>query len=98
MEFSSRDPFLLHRPMTPDRSAARGVSTGVPSRGTPRRAFQGGQPILRKFGALPEDRPDFRRSRNAMESYRLYYTDQRLSTCVIPGVADGVGPCYIYGP
>jgi hypothetical protein len=43
--------FLLHRPMArrptlTGRSAARGISTGVTSRGTPGRAFQGGQPIV----------------------------------------------------
>ncbi|WP_299286017.1 nucleotidyltransferase domain-containing protein, partial [Thermoflexus sp.] len=42
--------FLLHRPMARRpggaRSAARGISTGVTSRGTPGRAFQGGQPIV----------------------------------------------------
>jgi len=41
--------FLLPRPMARRpggaRSAARGISTGVTSRGTPGRAFQGGQPI-----------------------------------------------------
>jgi hypothetical protein len=62
-EFSSPDPFLLHRPMTrrpafADRSAARGVSTGVPSRGTPGRAFRatharGGQPIFVSSALYP---------------------------------------------
>ena len=90
VEFSSPDPFLLHRPMTrrpapSGRSATRGVSTGVPSRGTPGRAFrarqaQGGQPILRKFGPLPPDRLGFHRSRNAMKSCKLYLTAQLLST------------------
>jgi hypothetical protein len=43
--------FLLPRPMArrptlTGRSAARGISTGVTSRGTPGRAFQGGQPVV----------------------------------------------------
>ena len=63
VEFSSPDPFLLHRPMTrrpalAGRSAARGVSTGVTSRGTPGRAFRArqardGQPIFVNSALYP---------------------------------------------
>jgi hypothetical protein len=63
VEFSSPDSFLLHRPMTrrpvlPDRSAARGISTGVTSRGTPGRAFramqaQDGQPTFVNSALYP---------------------------------------------
>ena len=47
-----RAHFLLHRPMARRpgraRSATRGISTGVTSRGTPGRAFEGGQPVIAK--------------------------------------------------
>jgi hypothetical protein len=60
--------FLLHRPMArrpgDARSAARGISTGVISRGTPGRAFQGGQPVRVGLG-LQTVRLGFRRSRAA---------------------------------
>jgi hypothetical protein len=60
--------FLLHRPMArrPDlvRSAARGISTGVISRGTPGRAVAGGQPVRVGLG-LQTVRLGFRRSRAA---------------------------------
>ena len=46
------------------RSAARGISTGVTSRGTPGRAVQGGQPVRVGLG-LQTVRLGFRRSRAA---------------------------------
>jgi len=57
--------FLLHRPMARRpggaRSAARGISTGVTSRGTPGRAVEGGQPVQIGF-RFPAVRLGFRRS------------------------------------
>jgi hypothetical protein len=60
--------FLLPRPMARRpglaRSAARGISTGVTSRGTPGRAVAGGQPVRVGLG-LQTVRLGFRRSRAA---------------------------------
>ena len=59
--------FLLPRPMARRSgcacSAARGVSTGVTSRGTPGRAVEGGQPVRAGWG-LRTARLGFRRFRS----------------------------------
>jgi len=51
--------FLLHRPMArrptaAGRSAARGISTGVTSRGTPGRTRQVGQPVFSQVASRIE--------------------------------------------
>jgi hypothetical protein len=67
--------FLLRRPMARrptlmGRSAARGISTGVTSRGTPGRAVEGGQPVQIRF-QFPAARLGFRRSQAARRPLRL---------------------------
>jgi len=65
--------FLLHRPMARRpglaRSAARGISTGVTSRGTPGRAVEGGQSVRVGLG-LQTVRLGFRRSQAARRPCR----------------------------
>jgi hypothetical protein len=78
--------FLLHRPMArrptlTGRSAARGISTGVTSRGTPGRAVEGGQPVRVGLG-LQTVRLGFRRSQAAHRLLLLKQMVTKMATDV----------------
>jgi hypothetical protein len=84
--------FLLHRPMARRpglaRSAARGISTGVTSRGTPGRAVAGGQPVRVGLG-LQTVRLGFRRSRDARRPLPLKQMIAKIATAVSPILPGG---------
>jgi hypothetical protein len=90
--------FLLHRPMARRpggaRSAARGISTGVTSRGTPGRAVEGGQPIRVGF-RFQAVRLGFRRSRAAPPLPLLKQMITKMATAVNPSA--GRRPCVRAG-
>jgi hypothetical protein len=85
--------FLLHRPMARRpggaRSAARGISTGVTSRGTPGRAVEGGQPVRVGF-RFQTVRLGSRRSRTARRPLppRQMITKMAATVNLFVGTAD----------
>ena len=83
--------FLLHRPMARrpagGRSAARGISTGVTSRGTPSRAVEGGQPVRVGLG-FQTVWLGFRRSRAARRPPLLKQMITKMVAAVNPCIAD----------